>query len=316
MTQFKKTALAFVAAASVTLLSAAPAQAYVQSGAMVNMTNFVISGAGGQLDYSNFSFLTFTNSADYSGSLGAASFSNSQSGTPLNFPAACVGDGCGALALGDNTFPKIFAAPVGNYSAADQNESGSPITGIPDGTGGTIPSPATVANGSYSGLTTGSGLASSNSNNNLNSSFIFALGQGGVITFAFDVDAFLQTAISSNEAFPAFATASYQMDFTLRNLSTGARVAAFAPDLFGNGVKTLSLNAPLPINIQTVENTGGPIPFSFGTPALVAGQLYQLSARIQTNADVQRIPEPGVLSLLGIALLGATVARRVQRRAD
>ncbi|HDZ78662.1 MAG TPA: PEP-CTERM sorting domain-containing protein, partial [Gammaproteobacteria bacterium] len=92
----------------------------------------------------------------------------------------------------------------------------------------------------------------------------------------------------------------------------GSTVWTYSPDLFGDGVKSLSLNAPTPLGLdfEIIRDTGGAVGFTNTTPGLLAGNPYQLSARITTLADSARIPEPMILSLLGLGLFGLGAVRR------
>ena len=315
MKTFRKRALTVAVTALVAGVMSAPAQAYVMGSSVVKMTNFQIKdSSGAALDKNtDFSFLTFTSSADESvGLTGYTAITYKSTLAPIDFDPICLGAACNPI-LPNNSFPHPSAPPAtGNYVAADQQEFGAPIANLSG-----FPLGATVASGSYVGLDTGLEVdGSANSNNNLNSSFTFAVNKSQALTFTFDVDAYLQVAISAfpTETFPAFATASYQMDFTIRNLQTNTVVWTYAPDLFGNGVKTLSLNAPLSVDLQSIEQTNGTVSFASGlTPVLAAGTVYQLSARIQTNADAARVPEPAILGLLGVGLIGLGAARRSRK---
>ncbi len=314
MKTFRKRALTVAVTALVAGVMSAPAQAYVMGSSVVEMTNFQIKdSAGAVLDATDFRLLTFTSSAGQSVDLtGYAPISISSISAPIDFTPICLGAACNPI-LPDNSFPHPLAPPAtGNYVAADQQEFGAPIANLSG-----FPLGATVASGSYVGLDTGLDVAgSANSNNNLNSRFIFAVNNSQALTFTFDVDAYLQVAISASptETYPAFATASYHMELSILDVATNKVVWTYAPDLFGNGVKTLSLNAPLSVDLQSIEQTSGTVSFASGlTPVLEAERLYQLSARIQTNADAARVPEPAILGLLGVGLIGLGAARRSRK---
>lgn len=307
----RKLTLLATAAASAFLMTA-PAHADVMATSVVNFNNFTLSSGGSQLDYNkDFNFLTYTSSAGYTINLtGFAGQTASSTLPPVNLPAICIGAGCNASLTTDNLFPHLIPPPnPGNYSAADQMETGAPILNVPGG----FASPAQVQNGSFVGLTAGNAAGHSEATNNLNSSLIFKLKDASLgVKLDFDVNAYMQAFVSAGELFPGFATASYQIDFTLTNLSAGGAVVfTYSPDVFGNGSKTISLNAPLPVDINVVYDTLGNKSFSATTGALNNTDLYQLSARVQTNTDAQRVvPEPGSLSLIGLALLGAGAASR------
>jgi len=293
----------------------------VSATAVIDMTNFQILGSDGQvLDATeDFDTLTFTGTADVDVSLGAAT--DDASGTnpptnPLDLGPLCLGD---CPVISNNVFPVISGPPTSTYSTADQNESGAPIAGIPGFSTG-----ASVGNASYVAIDAGNDDASANTNNNLNANWVFTLLQDGGITFRFDMRAYLEAHVAGLEVFPSFATAGYSVRFTITDMTTGNDVFTWRPDGASGGIVggivnsdpfdlviTVSVNAPLPLGVDrtiTGDHTLGTAStgtFSATTDPLSADTLYQLSARVDVNADALRVEVPLVL---GCRMTGGGVA--------
>jgi hypothetical protein len=310
MNKLTKLPLVLAFGGVVALGASSAASADVMASAVLETSNFTISNTAGVLDRSDFAFLTYTSTGGYAGTLpGTSGYNSSSSTSPVDLPMTCVGNGCAAFSAAygaEDSLTHLVAPPAGNYSAADQLESGAPITGLAG-----LSAPATIGNAAYAGLTSQNALSHATSTNNLNSSFVFQVGSAGALTFDFDATAYLQAYVTGDERFPGFATASYTLNFTLTDLTTGAVVDVINPDVFNNGLNTISLNAPLPGTFQTIFSNSQT--YSFTTAVLNSTDLYQLSARNNVNADVQRVPEPGEIALMGIGLLGMTLVARRRR---
>lgn len=336
MKAFTKHALALGIVATLGGVASAPAQATVMGTSLVDLTGFVINtrdstdtpqgildATGASLNINNpnnsasgdLSFLTFTSTGSYSGTYpGTLGYNLASSAAPVNLPAVCVGSGCNPLSP-DNTFPLLSGPPTGGYSASDQNEQGAPVTGIPG-----FSTPASVTAESASALTTDQGLATSKASNTLNSSFIFKPLTDLSLQMDFDMLVYLQVEVTVDETFPGFANASFNVSFTITDITTASapvQVWSYTPtvrDNATNGImSTISLSAPLLASTQIIQNSGTDAYLSDWTPLLLAGRVYQLSADEKTEVNVQRvnaIPEPGVLGMLAIGALGLGAVRR------
>jgi hypothetical protein len=300
----KNPVLAVALSASLAI-SAQSAQADVLATSTLQLNNLLFSNAttGVTLDSSNFALLTYTNTGDVSSAFsGFASAGTSGVGTPLDLPLICSGPSCPAPGLTPNGFEPLASPPAGSFAAADQNELGFPISGL-----GT-PVGADVESGSWGQIQTlVNGVATSTANNGLSGSFVFALNNSTAVDIDFLATYYHEVAITSDENFPTAAQSRARTNFNIINLSAaGALVFDWSPtDLNWNS----SLNAPLPIDVSIPVGAIGQA-FNNETPILTAGTLYQLTMTAETLADVQRIPEPGTLALLGLALLGFGFARR------
>lgn len=321
------------------------ANANVIATAAIEFTDFriygqITGGAFRQLDAADFDTLIFNSTADADATLfgtteaitGAIDGDNFgidfpnppyPGGTTQSPPGndLCVGDCGGALVgtLNDNGYPHIDAAAVagaalGSYSWSDQSEIGSPITGQTDGLGVPVAPQADVGNGAFSHISdTDSGNGGANSDNGLNATFEFVP--------SFDLD-FIEVEFTIDSFAYAFLSAVESIGLAKADTLYALNLPGFSWDFLIGGAP-IPGNPSVPLIIggnsalkQTPGTSmsvtpGAPVTLRYRTTTgLLAGSQYDLDARLEANTEVKRIPEPAVLGLMGLGMLGFGAMRR------
>jgi hypothetical protein len=308
---------------TVVLAIAAPSHANLMATSKLVVNNFLISNANGTpLDFSDFSSLAYSGSANMSGVLsgtGGFGFSTSN-GSDIDFPSSCLSTTGDCNPLPENGFPHFTGEQTSDFIAADQTQVGAPISNLPgsqSAAGGNIGQQAT---GSLSTTTAG---GSANVNNGIDLSYTFVLEQQGGITFSGDFITYLEAFASAGELFSGNASASTTFEITITDLQGGQGIQyILAPDLLN---ETASVNPNgFGADIQTCGSFGALFgtcgvelgsSFSDTTGQLLGGNLYQLSLRSNANIDIARVSEPvlvnapGTLALLAIGLIGLAPRR-------
>lgn len=311
-------------------MSVGTAQAAALATSTVQVNNFqifktnndAIAGNDVVLDrVTDFGSLEFTSSANIQNTFNGNSLSAS---TPSVATAAgtdlFIGQGNYAPQYTNNSFGVISSAtgsPIANFAVADQKELGAPITSLKDGSNVTYSSPANLGNATYVSMA-GSGDGNASSTNTLGSSFTFVAAFSDILRFSLDVTSYLEAFV--NGVSPTAAGASFNVTFTLVDNTTGGILLGqlINGQLFGEGVGG-SVSALSPINNGIAKFSGSALGVANTThldllthAALVAGDSYTLSANTTSTANAITVPEPTILALMGIGMIGMASFRRRQ----
>lgn len=314
MKSTKKTLIALAITAALGMSGAA--NAGVLASSTFSITNFLLSDAstGTTLNAFDFASLVANNNANISSNLAGAALAGGAFNlsifdpTPTDLTRATSGTTVGTPA--ENNFMVLTPPPTsGNFAHSDQFLGGSSLQLSP-----TLP-PTTGANAQVRSdvSLTGTGSGAAASNVGLNSTFTFSLTKDIRIGLNFHGAVDLLAFADVGSHFPSNAQASSALTVSLVDAG-GNSFINFNNPTGSTGCRlnnTRTVNAPA--NGTNAYQCIGD--FSGTTLLLTAGTEYTFSIRQETAANARLVSEPGVLSLMGLGLLGIGAALRKRKAA-
>jgi hypothetical protein len=298
---------AFAASLALAFTGSARADAFAQS--ILIIDNFrLLHSNGTPFASTDFGVLTGTNDAHATASLNGVFANGAQSFgilTGLNPDVIHQTVGAPNPARPENNFTPFPSAPPvpGTFGYADQNLTGSSIAI------GVQPAGATAQTRADASLAA-NGTASGNSDVGTSTTFNFTLGVGDTMSVAFNGTPFTQAYVSAGSGPTTNANARLSWSFNIIDITTGTAVFSYQPAAL-NALSNVSRTDGF---TGTTTYNPGTAAFLSTTPLLNNTDTYQITIQHNTLANAlqaQFVPEPGMLAVFGLGLLGmAGVVRR------
>ena len=308
-------------AATLGVSLAVPVQAGVIATAILDITNFRFTdGMGNNLD--NVNDFTIQSGNNF-GSLTADLFSVggiaaenqdeqllSASGGQFNGTPQCQGN-CFPFADNDYSLRTLPVANTDTYAYSDNNLQGAAIDLDTDGNG-TIDVAAGITAQTRADVmldTTDGGLSTSTTGTN--ASLTFIANQNLLMQLDFDVSAQALAYVNpATSGAPSSATAGVAWNLVLEDLTAGTIVEYEPAELQLTAARNDFSAQFNPLDNKTFV---GSLSTVFN---LIAGNSYQLGIThaTQANGDKTKVPEPGMLTLMGLGLLSLAVPGIRRRR--
>lgn len=293
-------------------------------GAVIAQPAMALVAATSILDIDNFNFFqantttnlipdvditiigSFTNTgalkADYNGTT-SSSGPVSQAGD-VDLAQLCQGPDCAVY--GENDYLTLPAAPpVNSFASADMELTGSSLI-----------APGANANSrADSGLLTDA-FASSNADVGLISNFSFINNNLTGLDVSFDAHAFVMVYTDPTDGAGSQAEATTSWSITFSEVGGGTQV--FTPNELNLNLKNDPTTAGLfgALRTDSFGAPGGSLPVLINV-ALNVGSTYNVTidhnSLETTNLKVVPIPEPGVLGLMGLGLIGLGALKKRKR---